>query len=40
MGAGVHMQSTSIELATPPGWQFKDSLSDKFQFVQNDTTRQ
>ena len=40
MGAGVHMQSTSIQLATPPGWQFKDSLSDKFQFVPNDTTRQ
>lgn len=40
MGAGIHMQSTSIQLATPPGWQFKDSLSDKCQFVPNDTTRQ
>jgi len=39
-GAGVHMPSASIKLATPPGWQFKGSLSDKFQFVPNDTTRQ
>ena len=40
MGAGVHMQSTSIQLATPPGWQFKDSLSDKFQFVPEGVTQQ
>ena len=38
--AGIHMQSTSIELAMPPGWQFKDSLSDKFQFIPVDATRQ
>ena len=39
-GAGIHMQSTSMELATPPGWQFKDSLSDKFQFVPEGVTHQ
>ena len=37
---GVHMQSPSIQLATPPGWQFKDSLSDKFHFVPEGVTRQ
>jgi len=38
--AGVHMQSASMQLATPPGWTFKDSLSDKFQFVPEGVTRQ
>jgi len=37
-GAGVHMQSTSMKLATPFGWKFKDSLSDKFQFVPGGVT--
>ena len=40
MGFGVHMQSPSIQLSTPPGWQFKGSLSDKFQFVPEGVTRQ
>jgi hypothetical protein len=33
IAAGLHMQSKSMELATPVGWRFKDSLSEKFQFV-------
>ena len=33
MGVGTHMHGTRFTLATPPGWEFKDSLSDKFQFV-------
>jgi len=39
-GFGVHMSSASFELATPPGWQFEDSLSDKFQFIPFDATTQ
>jgi len=38
-GFGVHMTSGNIELATPPGWEFKDSLSDKFHFVPLDAMR-
>ena len=33
IAAGIHMPSKSMQLATPPQWTFKDSLSDKFQFV-------
>ena len=40
IAAGIHMPSASMKLATPPGWKFKDSLSDKFQFVPNDATLQ
>jgi len=40
MGHGVHMSSASMTLATPPGWQFEGSLSDKFQFIPDDATRQ
>ena len=40
MGVGVHMQSANIQLATPHGWQFKDSLSDKFQFIPEGVTHQ
>ena len=39
-GFGIHMSSKSIQVATPPGWRFKDSLSDKFQFVPEGVTRQ
>ena len=34
MGHGIHM-SAEMTIAMPPGWHFKDSLSDKFQFVPN-----
>ena len=30
---GVAMPAAGVELHTPPGWQFKDSLSDKFTFL-------
>ena len=40
IAAGVHMPSASMKLATPSDWQFKDSLSDKFQFVPEGVTRQ
>lgn len=33
IAAGIHMSSKNMELATPLGWRFKDSLSEKFQFV-------
>ena len=39
-GFGVHMSSTSMKIATPPGWEFKGSLSDKFHFVPIDAMRQ
>jgi hypothetical protein len=38
IAAGVHMQSTNMQLATPHDWKFKDSLSEKFQFVPNNET--
>ena len=37
---GVHMSSAKMTLATPPGWQFEGSLSDKFHFIPDDATRQ
>jgi len=37
---GVHIQSNNLKFATPLGWKFKDSLSNKFQFVPEDVTRQ
>ena len=39
-GHGIHMSSPSMTLATPPGWRFEGSLSDKFQFIPDDATRQ
>ena len=33
MGYGLHMPGTSMQIATPPGWQFEGSLSQKFGFV-------
>lgn len=33
IAAGVHMRSTSMDLATPTGWEFEGSLSQKFKFV-------
>ncbi len=37
-GAGIHIPSRGMNMATPPGWKFKDSLSEKFQFVPNNET--
>ena len=39
-GFGIHLSSPRIQLATPPGWEFEGSLSDKFNFVPVDATRQ
>ena len=39
IAAGAHIQSTNMQLATPSGWRFKDSLSDKFQFVPDGEAR-
>ena len=30
---------SNMTLATPAGWRFKGSLSDKFQFIPGDATR-
>jgi hypothetical protein len=34
MGYGLHMRA-EMTIALPPGWEFKDSLSDKHEFVPN-----
>lgn len=39
-GFGVHMKSAQMRIATPRGWEFEGSLSDKFHFVPIDATRQ
>lgn len=33
IAAGIHLRDKSINLATPPGWKFEDSLSHHFAFV-------
>jgi len=33
MGAGIHMQGTSMEISTPPDWKFEGSLSQQFRFI-------
>ena len=33
MGAGLHLRGRSMPLATPLGWVFEGSLSEKFTFV-------
>lgn len=33
MCAGIHMKGTSIDISTPPDWQFEGSLSQKFRFI-------
>jgi hypothetical protein len=30
---GIHLRGTSMDIATPAGWKFEDSLSHKFGFV-------
>jgi hypothetical protein len=34
-GAGIHMPSLKMSLATPPGWKFEGSLSHEFTFMPN-----
>jgi len=36
IAAGVHFRGKSIDLATPPGWKFEESLSHRFGFVPNE----
>ena len=38
IGAGIHMPSANMKLATPPGWTFKNSLSEGFQFIPGGVT--
>lgn len=33
IGWGIHLRDTSMQIATPPGWQFEGSLSQRFVFV-------
>jgi hypothetical protein len=33
MAAGIHMKGTSMDISTPPGWQFEGSLSQSFRFI-------
>lgn len=33
MPAGIHIKGTSVDFATPAGWQYEGSLSHKFKFV-------
>ena len=36
IAAGIHTPGLKFDLATPAGWQFEGSLSDRFHFVPND----
>jgi len=36
IGAGIHMTGTSLQVATPEGWDFENSLSAKHTFVPNE----
>jgi len=33
IAAGIHMRSQHMDLATPAGWRYEDSLSANFKFV-------
>lgn len=33
VAAGVHMKGLSLDLATPPGWDYQGSLSQQFTFI-------
>ena len=39
MGHGLHFKGLEISFAAPNGWKFKGSMSDKFHFVPNDTSK-
>jgi hypothetical protein len=36
LAAGIHLSGESIELATPNGWTFEGSISERFSFVPNE----
>lgn len=35
-GAGIHMPTKDMTIATPDGWAYEDSLSANFKFVENE----
>ena len=39
VAAGIHMPGKRLDLATPSGWTYEDSLSAQFRFVPSDTSR-
>ena len=36
VAAGIHMPGRGLEVATPAGWRYEDSLSAKFTFIPTD----
>ena len=36
LAAGIHLSRQSIDLATPNGWTFEGSMSERFSFVPNE----
>ena len=36
IAAGIHLRSLQLDLATPAGWRYEDSLSANFKFVANE----
>jgi len=36
LAAGIHLPEKSIDLATPDGWTFEGSISERFSFVPNE----
>jgi len=36
IAAGIHMPAKGMNLATPDGWTYEDSLSANFKFVENE----
>src|SRR6266446_2173444 len=36
LAAGIHLPEKSIDLATPDGWTFEGSISERFSFVTNE----
>jgi hypothetical protein len=39
LGFGVHLPAEKFDFATPADWTFKGSLSDKFTFIPNKSSR-
>ncbi|MGH7113450.1 MAG: hypothetical protein ACREE9_03045 [Stellaceae bacterium] len=36
MGWGIHLPGDSMDFATPSGWKFEGSLSERFTFISNE----
>jgi hypothetical protein len=39
VGAGLHLPSDRFEVATPSGWTYEGSLSERFSFVRNEAVQ-